>query len=121
MNRQEIRYREKKRRARVVARRRMFLLLATILIITIGSIIFGSIFSSAQAGAEESGVEYKYYKSIVIRDGDTLWNIAKEYQTDEYENTQEYIDELMELNNLSSDAIHEGQHLMVVYYDSEFK
>lgn len=121
MNRQEIRYRAKQRRARIVARRRMFLLLAMILLITIGSIIFGSIFLSAQANAEESGIEYKYYKSIVIQDGDTLWNVAKEYQADKYGNTQEYIDELMELNNLSSDTIHEGQHLMVVYYDSEFK
>ena len=121
MNRQEIRYREKKRRARIVARRRMFLLLATILFITIGSIIFGSIFSSAQAGAEESGVEYKYYKSIMIKEGDTLWSIAKQYETDAYKNTQEYIDELIETNNLSSDGIQEGQYLMVVYYDKQFK
>jgi len=121
MNRQEIRYRKKQKRARVVAKRRMILLLAMILFITIGSVIFGSIFSSAQANAEESGMEYKYYKSIIIKGGDTLWNIAKEYQTDEYESTQDYINELKELNNLSSDAIHEGQHLMVVYYDSEFK
>ena len=99
----------------------MFLLLAMILFITIGSVIFGSIFSSAQANAEESGIEYKYYKSIVIQDGDSLWSVAKEYQDDKYENTQEYIDELKELNNLSSDRIHEGQHLMVVYYDSDFK
>lgn len=121
MDRQEIRYREKQRRVKIVARRRMFLLLAMILFITIGSVIFGSIFSSAQANAEESGIEYKYYKSIVIQEGDSLWSVAKEYQDDKYENTQEYIDELKELNNLSSDRIHEGQHLMVVYYDSDFK
>ncbi len=121
MNRQEIRYREKKRRARIVARRRMFLLLATVLLITIGSTIFGSIFSSAQADAEESGVEYKYYKSVLIKDGDTLWSVAKEYCTDDYSSTQEYIDELIELNDLSSDIIHAGQHLVIAYYDKEFK
>lgn len=121
MNRQEKRYREKQRRVRVVAKRRMFLLLAMILFITIGSVIFGSIFSSAQANAEESGIEYKYYKSIVIKDGDTLWSIAKEYETDAYKSTQEYINELVALNNLTSDEIQEGQHLMIAYYDTQFK
>ncbi|MBQ8558946.1 MAG: LysM peptidoglycan-binding domain-containing protein [Tyzzerella sp.] len=121
MNRQEIRYKAKQRRAREVARKRMFLLLAAVLLIVIGCIVFGSIFSSAQASAEESGIEYKYYKSIVIEEGDTLWSIAKEYRTDAYSSTQEYIDKLIELNDLSSDTIHAGQHLVVAYYDKEFK
>ena len=121
MDRQEIRYRKKQRRARIVAKRRMILLLATVLLITIGSVIFGSIFSSAQANADESGIKYKYYKSIVIEDGDTLWSIAKDYQTDMYETTQEYIDELRELNNLNSNHIQEGQHLLIAYYDTQFR
>lgn len=121
MNRQESRNRAKQRRAKVVAKRRMILLLTTVLLITIGSIVFGSIFSSAQTNAEESGIQYKYYKSIQIEKGDTLWSIAKEYRTDAYNSTQEYIDELMEINNLTSDEIHHGQYLIVAYYDSEFK
>lgn len=121
MSRQESRNRAKQRRAKVVARRRMILLLTTILLITIGSVVFGSIFSSAQTNAEESGIQYKYYKSIQIEKGDSLWSIAKEYCTDAYAGTQEYVDELKEINNLTSDEIHYGQHLIVVYYDSEFK
>lgn len=121
MSRQEIRYRAKQKRAKAVAKRRMVLLLTMILSITIGSVIFGGIFSSAQTSTEESGVEYKYYKSIKIEKGDSLWSIAKEYRTDAYESVQEYIDELMEINNLTSDEIHQGQYLIVAYYDSEFK
>ena len=121
MNRQESKNRVKQRRAKVVAKRRMMFLLTTVLLITIGSVVFGSIFSSAQTNAEESGVQYKYYKSIQIEKGDSLWSIAKEYRTDAYESTQEYIEELMELNNLTSDEIHHGQYLIVAYYDSEFK
>lgn len=121
MSRQEIRYRAKQRRAKVLAKRKMVLLLTMILSITIGSIIFGSVFSSAQASAEETGVEYKYYKSIKIEKGDSLWSIAKEYRTDAYDSTREYIDELIEINNLTSDEIHQGQYLIVAYYDSEFK
>ena len=82
MNRQESRNRAKQKRAKVVARRKMILLLTTVLLITIGSIVFGSIFSSAQSSAEESGIQYKYYKSIEIKKGDSLWSIANEYCED---------------------------------------
>jgi len=122
MNRQESRNRAKQRRAKVVARRKMILLLTTVLLITIGSIVFGSIFSSAQSSAEESGIQYKYYKSIEIKKGDSLWSIANEYCEDEYyDNTKDYVKELKEINNLKSEKIHYGQRLIVAYYDSEFK
>ena len=119
MSRQESRNRAKQRRAKIVAKRKMILLLTTVLLITIGSIVFGSIFSSAQSSAEESGIQYKYYKSITIEQGDSLWSIAEKYCTDAYEDTREYVDELKELNSLTSDIIHEGQHLLVAYYDAE--
>lgn len=122
MNRQESRNRAKQKRAKVVARRKMILLLTTVLLITIGSIVFGSIFSSAQSSAEESGIQYKYYKSIEIKKGDSLWSIANEYCEDEYyDNTKDYVKELKEINNLKSEKIHYGQRLIVAYYDSEFK
>lgn len=69
----------------------------------------------------EDPVDYKYYKSIVIEECDTLWSIANEYKTDAYESTQEYIEELKRINSLTSDIIHEDQNLLVTYYDTEFK
>lgn len=117
MNKQEIRSRKKNRGQ--MARRRMLILLAVMLMITIGSVIFGSSFTSAQA--QESELAYKYYKSIVIEKGDSLWSIAQEYMTSDYDNTQEYIEELIQLNSLTSETIHAGQHLLVAYYDTEFK
>ncbi len=107
---QERRERNLKRRRRQAAKRNMIILLATVLLITIGSVIFGSTFSSAK-NDEEFEV---YYKSIEIEQGDSLWNIAVEYKS-ETESVIDYIDELMELNNLTSDTIHEGQHLVVAY------
>ena len=99
------------------AQRRMWMLLATILFITIGSAIFGNSFSDAQ----ESPITYKYYKSIVIQPGDTLWDIALEYKTDDYGSAQEYVDELKEINSLESDSIQESKYLMIAYYDEEFR
>ena len=60
-------------------------------------------------------------KSIVIQPGDTLWDIALEYKTDDYGSTQEYVDELKEINSLESDSIQESQYLMIAYYDEEFR
>ena len=107
---QERREKNLKRRRRQAAKRNMIILLATVLMITVGSVIFGSTFSSAK-NSDEYEVQYK---SIVIENGDSLWNIAKEYKA-ESESIVEYIDGLMKLNNLTSDTIHEGQHLVVAY------
>ena len=114
---QERKERARIKRRRQVAKRRMILLLAALFVITVGSIVCGSIFSSAKDPATDIP-QYKYYKSITIEQGDSLWSIAEEYCTDAYENTQDYIDELKELNRLTSETIHEGQHLVVTYYDT---
>ena len=99
----------------------MMLLLAITLIITVGSIVYGTIFSSAKDPATDIP-QYKYYKSIVIEQGDSLWSIANEYCEDQhYKNTKEYVEELKEINNLNSEKIHYGQRIVVAYYDCEFK
>ena len=69
--------------------------------------------------ADESGnaVELtKYYKTITIEPGDTLWSIAKEYKSGAYKTTQDYVDELLSMNRLHSDAITSGQKLIVAYF-----
>ena len=114
---------EREKRARMkkkkqVAKRRMFFLLVAVFVITLGSVVFGSIFSKAKNPATDIP-QYKYYKSITIEQGDSLWSIAEEYCTDEYRDTREYVAELKALNALTSDTIHEGQHLLVAYYDTE--
>ena len=50
-------------RKKQVAKRRMFLLLSAVFIVTIGSIIYGSIFSSAKDESTDAHL-YKYFKSI---------------------------------------------------------
>ena len=116
---------ERKERAMIIkkkrlAKRRMILLLAALFVITVGSIVCGSIFSSAKDPATDIP-QHKYYKSITIEEGESLWSIAQEYHTDAYKDIQEYIDELIQLNGLTSKTIHEGQHLVVAYYDTEVR
>lgn len=120
MKKQEIKQSVKRRRARQAAKRKILVLLATMLVITIGSIIFGHTFSAAKAESDQHETLYKYYKSIELEYGDSLWSIAEEYKL-EGTSTQDYIDEIKEINNLTSDTIHKDQYLVIVYYDTEFK
>ena len=81
------------------------------------SIVLGSNLASAHDKSEQS--EQKFYKSIEIKEGDTLWGIAKEYRGDDYNSIYDYIDEVMSINGLTSDQIHAGQYLTVAYYDTQ--
>ncbi len=78
------------------------------------SVALGSNLASAHDKAEQ-----KFYKSIEIKEGDTLWGIAKEYRGDDYNSIYDYIDEVMSINGLTSDRIHAGQYLTVAYYDTQ--
>ncbi len=64
---------------------------------------------------------YKYYTSVEVKNGDTLWDLASEHATEEYRSLQEYVDEVKALNGLQSDYIRSGQCLVIPYYSSEFK
>lgn len=59
----------------------------------------------------------KYYKSIQLQAGDTLWDIAKEHMNQDYDSVFDYIDEVKEINNLDDDEIHEGQYLTIAYFE----
>lgn len=77
-----------------------------------------SIFS-VSARAEESVPSYKYYTSIVVEKGDTLWKIASRYMSPEYGDIDEYIYEIKMLNHLESDGIYAGEYLTIPYYSSD--
>ena len=76
-----------------------------------------------QARAEERPKEptYKYYTSIQVRSGDTLWEIAEKYRTEEYEDIPSYIEEVKEINHLTSSHITDGMYLCIPYYTTEYK
>ncbi len=82
------------------------------LFIIFGLLIAGSFQSFAQ---DESGIRETYYKSITIEKGDTLWNIAEEYITDDFDSIEEYISALKNMNNLKNDRIFFGDKLIVAY------
>ena len=67
--------------------------------------------------AQNSNETVKYYRSIEVAPGDTLWDIAGDYTSVEYKDRYAYIDEVKKLNHLTSDQISAGEFLTVPYYD----
>ena len=67
---------------------------------------------NTQADSEPKAPTYKYYTSIRVSSGDTLWDIA---------NISSYIAEVREINHLSSNQITDGMYLCIPYYSEEYK
>lgn len=106
-------------RSRGLAQNQKFTVLMGLIIMTVavaGCIIFGS--TKAQAAPAETS--YKYYTSIQVQKGDTLWMIASEHITGEYASMNDYIEEICEINHISDSDIHSGQYLMIPYYSNEY-
>ena len=104
--------RESKRNQKIIA---YSTVLIAVLAVT-GSILF----SSMKAQAAPATPYYKYYTSIQIQKGDTLWSIADIYITDEYADKKSYIQEICSINHISEDDIHSGQYITVPYYSSDY-
>ena len=71
--------------------------------------------ASAHEEPENKAVGSICYKSIEIEQGDTLWELAEEYMTDDYLSVQEYVQDLKRMNHLTDDTIISGQYLIVAY------
>ena len=95
-----------------------------IAIIVISIIFFGILLGtgiSALANNDKTNAQYKYYKSICIEEGDTLWDIADEYIKGTDLDHKEYIQEVCILNGICADEIHAGDYIIITYYSDEFK
>lgn len=93
-------------------------ILGLILILALGLTIF--LAPEKIVGAAES-TRYKYYTHIVVEEGDSLWDIAGKYMTEEYPTRKEYISEIQGINHLDGHMIYAGQTIIVPYYDDECK
>lgn len=93
-------------------------MVASVLSIIVLCIIFIGLLTEKTVASASVTKDEKYVMSIKIEKGDTLWGIAKENITVHYESIDEYIEEIMDCNSLTTDVIHEGQYLIVPYYSS---
>lgn len=76
----------------------------------------------AKASSQEEALTYKYYTSITIESGETLWDIASEYSSEEFPSITAYVNEVKHINHISdSHRIYAGEKLIIPYYSSEYK
>ncbi len=65
---------------------------------------------------------FKYYTSLTVEDGETLWDIADDYvDYNHYKNKNSYITEVQSINHLDENcSIDAGQILILPYYSSQY-
>ena len=103
-------------RRRELRRRMRGLVIAVLMVLAFLSGFFGRTLVSAYAEEEYIKPVKRYYTSIQLQAGDSLWDIAEEYMDGSGYSKKEYVEVLKRMNGLSSDRIHAGQYLTVGYF-----
>lgn len=111
---------QKKKRQRELREKRPFFITGTVLIISLLSVCFFLYFGDRVVKAQESANDIQY-KVVEIKNGDSLWSIAKENMDNTNDsgfiNIYQYIHEIKRCNNMKSNQINAGCYLMVPYYN----
>lgn len=80
-----------------------------------------ALFGFSTKASEDSNVPmYKYYTSIQITAGDTLWSLAQKYDAPHSNSVKNYINEVKDMNGLTDDTLMNGQYLIIPYYSDFF-
>ncbi len=108
------------KREAVVRRQRGVLALVLLVLVSI-AILLGTGISAMASSKTNPASLNKYYKSIRVEAGDTLWTIADEYIADLDIEKTEYIAEICSLNQINGDDIQAGDYIVVSYYSQEIK
>ena len=77
--------------------------------------------STAASQAPGETVYYKYFTSIRIESGDSLWTLADTYADGNFESREAFIREVIRTNHLLDENINAGDYLIIPYYSAEFK
>ena len=95
-------------------KKNFMLLSMTICLIIVCSFTLSTFRANAKSKAAAS---YKYYKSIVVSNNDTLWSIAEKYMNeDHYASLTDYINEIKSINSLSGDSICYGEVFFFFFF-----
>lgn len=118
LDREQRNYYRKIRRQREI-RRKFILAGIAVVLVLIFALSYHAFVSQANTGIED--ISYKYFTSVQIQAGDTLWSLADRYADDvHYASQDQYIAEVMEINHMTDEDIYAGNYLIVPYYSAEF-
>ena len=78
------------------------------------SFVLGSVKGQSKRHASASDT---YFTNITVDEGDTLWSIAQaNIDYDYYDSIYDYMEQLKDINNLTTDDINAGDNMIVIYY-----
>lgn len=108
--------REKQLRRRIITT----LVMASVIIFLVMFISF-SFMSDASANKDHE--QYRYYSSVTVTAGDSVWSIANEYMDPlHYRSVKALVNDIASVNRISSDAkLVAGSQIIVPYYSDEIK
>ena len=112
-----------KKRAKEIRRKRMMgnIIKVSLLSAFLLAGIFFFIFKAPVQAKEEGETFFKYYDTIRVEKGDSLWTYAKLYSEGSGKSADEYIDEICSINHISRHAVlRSGTTLTVPYYSTEY-
>lgn len=102
-------------RKKAVRKQKIILGMITIFIISVIVLLGSSIHAFANSNKDQTEV-HKYYKSIKVEAGDSLWDIADDYMSQSDMTKKEYIEEICKINHINENDIHAGDSIIVAYY-----
>ncbi|MCL2051896.1 MAG: LysM peptidoglycan-binding domain-containing protein [Lachnospiraceae bacterium] len=111
------RLRNKRRRQRELQRNKTLFVIALLLVIFF-SVTYGRIF--AYAGTKSNEQVFKYYTSIEVKYGETLWSIAEQNMSGHYPDIYAYIKEVKKINHLPDDDLRAGQYIVIPYFSDVY-
>jgi cell division protein YceG involved in septum cleavage len=104
-----------------VVRRQKSILALVVLALVVFGILLGTGMNALASSDKDIASYNKYYVSIRVESGDTLWTIADEYIDGFNIEKDDYIKEVCEINEISKDDIHAGDYIVVPYYSQDVK
>lgn len=103
-----------RRRARALQVQRQLLALAAVIIVCLAILLGGAV--RALASSDSGAKLHKYYTSVRVERGDTLWELADSYTVEGLMDREDFIREVSRLNRLTDGQIHSGAYIVVPYY-----
>ena len=108
-----------KKRRNTKKRRQVQIIASMVGVVVLTVFILSMSAGKINAESDLSNHTYKYFTTVYVEAGDSLWSIASEYATPEYSDLDMYIEEVKQLNDLKGIKLQHGSYLCVPYYGTE--
>ena len=89
-------------------------LIIILLMIALVSVVKTFVQSSSVVNAETK--RDLHCVSVCVDSNDTLWSLAEEYYSDEYNSIDNLIHEIKTINHMGSDQVNVGNYIIIPYY-----